>query len=151
VEAIGLGQVDLPAQPEADEGTPAVYLLRLKRVTMDPGTMPGPHHHNGAFVLSVESGAICYTLVTNDHGTVTAALSDDVGPPPGCESSIECENYLCTLKAGDTIYLPTGSTLTQTHGETHTYGNVDQETPAVVYIAEYQSHSDDAGCRGGCF
>lgn len=151
VVAMGLAQVDLPPPPVVAEGTPApTYLLRLKRVEVAPDTMPSQHHHNGAFALSVEEGAICYTLVTNDHGTVTAALSQDVAPPPGCESSIDCVDFVCTLDAGDTIYLPTGSTLTQTHGETHFYGNVDPAIPAVVYLAEYQSHQDAAPCSGGC-
>jgi hypothetical protein len=157
----------LPVTASLDEE----YTLRLKRVDLWLGSGPiEGHTHPGAFVLAVDSGAICYTLLAPEvTGTVvTAIVSDNVELPTGggcpvpdigCPSDpslcalprTDCaDGDGCVLAPGDTVYMPAGSTLTQTGDADHWYGNVDPDHPAVVYMAEYQEEEDGAGCGSSC-
>jgi len=138
------------AEPSSDE-----YVLRLKRVDLWLEASPVDEDtHTGLFVLTVDTGAICYTLVSKNSAdtVVTAWASQDVVAPNECQTAdLDCTvEGGCELAVNDTVYLPAGSTVTQTGTTEHLYRNVDPDMPAVVYLAEYQEEGDDAGCGGGC-
>jgi len=130
--------------------------LRLKRVRLEPGATPPEegHSHDGSFVLSVEEGAICYELLSSPPilGTLTARTPQNTSAPAGCAATAtDCDDEDgCTLQPGGTVYLPTGSTITQTDTAGHWYRNVDTTNRAVVYLAEDQEGMNAAPCGGGC-
>jgi hypothetical protein len=164
------GTLPLTPAPTVGPGTPEPeYTLRLKRVDLWLGAVTSEGHaHDGSFVLFVDTGAVCYTLLDPvESGTVVkATVPEHVEPPVPCPAPelscgpeacapprTDCDGGAgCTLEPGDTVYLPTGSTITQVgDGAWHWYGNVDPDHPAVVYLAEYQLEVDGApGCSGGC-
>lgn len=168
-----LGTLALYATPEVvprPDATPTPMAdLRLKKVTLEPNAVPSTEgdSHNGAFVLSVESGTICYTYLEadGDDPTVTAIVAKNVPVPVGCPTlSLICPGADgcspprtdcadadgCELQPFDTVYLPAGSSVLQTDSTLHWYGNVDPVDTAVVYLAEYQPETDSAPCGSGC-
>ncbi len=165
-----VGTIPLPTVPAVGQGTPEPeYTLRLKRVDLWLGAVTTEGHpHDGSFVLTVDSGAVCYTLLEPAvNGTVvTATVPEHVEPASACPApdvicgpdvactpaQTDCDGGTgCILEPGETVYLPAGSTVTQMgDGAQHWYGNVDPYHPAVVYLAEYQLEGDDAGCGGSC-
>lgn len=146
---------------------PDDYILYLVRVEFEPNVpAPPPDIHGGEFVLTVDSGAVCYELTNvDDTTTVTANLLSGAATNNDCnpnQDDLPCDEAVgtgirhCTLDSGDKVYVPAGSSITQ-KGATlnatnvaaeHTYGNIDAE-PAVVYLAGYQKDTG-AGCAGGC-
>jgi hypothetical protein len=149
-----LGSV-IPVPGAVDEET----IVGLKRVDFEAGATIGEegHPHDGSFVLSVATGAVCYTYINIDVDPnvdveVKATVASDGPLPAGCESAqTDCAAPDgCVLLPGETVYLTTGSALTQSDTAWHTYGNVDPNNTAVVYLAEFQPPVDAAPCRGGC-
>src|SRR3712207_5126105 len=64
-------------------GTPDAasdHQLGLRRLTFAPGATIATHHHPGALVLTVESGALGYTLQEGDVTLVRAATNGTPGP-----------------------------------------------------------------------
>lgn len=151
--------VDAQSIPAPNKEIPeqVLYLVRLE---FGPDALYAPNHlHFGKFALTVDSGAICYTVESVIADTVvTANLPGDLATNTLCPSSdIECEllseftgEQHCTLQSGDTIYLLENSSVSQTGDGRHSYGIVD-DTPATVYISGLQTGSpDSAPCGGGC-
>jgi len=167
------------ATPAADQATtmeiipidvveyPDDFILYLVRVEFGPNVPAFPaHFHGGEFVLTVDSGAVCYEVVNVDSSTkVTANLLPRAATNDACnanQNDLPCEDDAetgvreCTLGSGDKVYVPEGSWITQEGatpdaanvGANHTYGNVDDE-PAVVYLAGYRLNTG-VGCGGTC-
>lgn len=113
VALVALGLVT--TQSAAQEGTPAAapagavgitfqargsgtpdaapdHQLGLRRITFAPGATINNHHHPGALVLTVESGALGYTVVEGEVTVVRAATNGTPGPSeplmPGVEAII---------------------------------------------------------------
>lgn len=155
-EVAPIGIMKLPPVGDSQFGN----ILYLTQVTFGPNVpAPDTHTHSGQFVLTVDSGAVCYELesVVAEGTMVTAviplAASDNSAcggtQVPDCDDDDTAGIRNCTLVTGDIIYLPAGSSLTQTGDTIHTYGNIDDE-PAVVYLAGHEEDRPGAGCRGGC-
>jgi hypothetical protein len=113
------------------------------------------HVHGGAFVLNVESGAICYQQVKVGSSNVTVHGSPITGDTGTCiPTRQDCNDTDgCTLADGDIVYLPTGSTVIQASTGDHTYGNPDDSTPAVVYVGENLPQMEGTpppNCGGAC-
>lgn len=154
-EVVAIDVVDLPQVGASEDD----YILYLTQVTFEPNVpAPAAHTHTGQFVLTVDSGAVCYELGPKDSSTtVTAVIPSNAPTNPACGGTqvagcgdVEITGTrTCTLESGDTIYLPEGSSLTQTGDTNHTYGNIE-DVPAVVYLAGHETDRPGAGCRGGC-
>jgi hypothetical protein len=113
VALVALGLVT--TQSAAQEGTPAApmgvaagvtaqvlgsgtpdaapdHQLGLRRLTWAPGATVDNHHHPGALVLTVESGALGYTVLEGEVTVVRAATNGTPGPSeqlmPGVEAII---------------------------------------------------------------
>jgi len=146
---------------------PDDFILYLVRIEFGPNVPAPPADiHGGEFVLTVDSGAVCYELTNVDSSTiVTANLLPGAAANNACnpnQDNLPCDEdedtgiRTCTLDSGDKVYVSTGSSITQQGatpdaanvGAEHTYGNIDDE-PAVVYLAGYQKDTG-AGCAGGC-
>lgn len=136
-------------------------LLYLSKVTFAPYfPAPDSHRHRGQFVLTVNSGAVCYELGPMDASTTVTAVIPSSAPvnaecsgmqSPDCVIDETTGTRTCTLRTGDIVYLPAGSSLTQNGDADHRYGNIDGE-PAVVYLAGHQEDRPEVlGCAGGCW
>jgi quercetin dioxygenase-like cupin family protein len=83
-------------------GTPdaaADHQLGLRRLTFAPGATIATHHHPGALVLTVESGALGYTLQEGDVTLVRAATNGTPGPTEQLEPGVEV-----ILNPGDALF-----------------------------------------------
>jgi quercetin dioxygenase-like cupin family protein len=153
--AESLGLVVLPEENPTPGATPEV--LQLTHVTLEPGASTGQHAHGGSSVLSVIAGAICYTSYSS-AGEVKAITTDPTQlNPESCPASVvttvaplECTDNSCVIPAGQSIYLPTGSTVTQTEAGGHKYTNVSNETAEVYIVWVRIIDPDSAPCGGGC-
>jgi hypothetical protein len=163
----GFTIVSQPVEPAAEtpaagggaEATPSSVNsapMVLQHVTIDPHTMdPNTEHpHGGGFLLTVVSGAICYTqglyLEATSMVSVHAAAANEVpadcaAPAPECESPSGCQ-----LMEGETVYLPAGSTVVQSNSAWHVYGNVD-DVPAVIVLSGYAIELPALPCGGSCW
>jgi quercetin dioxygenase-like cupin family protein len=112
--AVGSGE------PEFASGN----LLSLRRGVFEPGGIVPLHHHPGALVIYVESGALTYTvseggtLVTRAAEAGTPAPSERLGPGDAA-----------LLQPGDVVY---------EEGVVHVTENLGDE-PAVIWIAALTS------------
>lgn len=153
--------IDVPAGPGG--GLPYVYYLSL--INFEPLAHPDSmDEHMGQFTLTILTGAVCYEVGTLAAGTtVTAVRSGATTAPGACGESpdLACVDRdvpdatiklppLCTLAAGDIIYLPAGSSLTQIGNGEHFYANVDN-VPASAHLSGYEFDDPGAGCRGSCY
>ena len=71
------GAVGITFEPRGS-GTPNAapdHLLGLRRITFAPGATINNHHHPGAPVLTVESGALGYTVLEGEVTVVRAATN----------------------------------------------------------------------------
>jgi hypothetical protein len=152
-EVIGL--IELPTDSTYAAGT----VRYLTRWTFGPGASYGQHQHDGTFMVAVESGALCYQqLAIDPSAEVVAEVATTGGSVPReCSQSADlaCGDNVCTLKDGDVIYLPAGSTLAQFGtGEAvsglHSYKNVDTVNEAVIFLTGTESITTDAGCGSSC-
>ncbi len=143
--------------PSKEDPSQTLYLVRLE---FGPdASFAAEHRHLGQFVLTVNSGAICYTVGNLDASTeVTAILPASPETHELCPTStLKCDppdeftgEQFCELKDGDSIYLPTNGSISQTGTGRHSYGIVD-DIPATVHISGLQKGSpDSAPCGGGC-
>ena len=108
--AVGSGE------PQAAPG----YLLSLRRGVFESGGSVPLHHHPGALVIYVESGALTYS-VFDGEALITRAASDGTPGPadrlgPGA---------VALLRAGDAVY---------EEGVVHVTENRGNE-PSVIWIA----------------
>ncbi len=150
-----------PESAEATQASREGHVLRLLRVVLYPEASLDEfgHPHHGDFILTVESGAVCYKVkaLVSVNPTVTVQLNPAFSGQPsirsGCETAnVEGDCYSedgCVMSRNSTIYLPAGSVVVQTGVVHHWYGNLDP-VEAVVYIAAYHGESNEAGCFGGC-
>ena len=103
-------------QPEAAPG----HDLALRRFVFEPGGSVADHHHPGALVLYVESGALTYAVVEGAVEVRRAAQGGTPGPTdrlgPGDET---------VLDAGDSLF---------EQGVVHSARN-DGDEPAVVWVS----------------
>jgi quercetin dioxygenase-like cupin family protein len=96
------------------------YLLSLRRGIFEPGGIVPLHHHPGALVIYVESGALTYTvsegeaLVTRVAAEGTPAPTERLGPGDAA-----------LLQPGDVVY---------EEGVVHVTENLGEE-PATIWIA----------------
>jgi hypothetical protein len=156
-----VGATEVVTASPASGTPPAIWTVTLKRVTMGPGVDPGsPHPHDGAFVLTVASGAICYENTVPNEGEISepAAVVAYQAPvdgeiPSECsESRTQCAAPAgCVLVPNERVYLPAGSSLVQTGSAHHWYANYGT-VDAVVYLAEDQGPPTGLpGCGTGCY
>lgn len=103
-------------QPKAAPG----HELALRRLVFEPGGGIADHHHPGALVVYVESGALTYAVV---EGAVEVRRAE-VGGTPGPTDQ---------LGPGDETVLTAGASLFE-QGVTHSARN-DGEEPAVVWVS----------------
>jgi quercetin dioxygenase-like cupin family protein len=89
IEARGSGTPD--AAPE--------HQLGLRRVVFAPGGVIHNHHHPGALVLTIESGALGYTVQEGDVTVVRAATNGTPGPAEQLEVGVEV-----ILNPGDALF-----------------------------------------------
>ena len=89
IEARGSGTPD--AAPE--------HQLGLRRVVFAPGGVIHNHHHPGALVLTVESGALGYTVQEGDVTVVRAATNGTPGPNEQLTPGVEA-----ILNPGDALF-----------------------------------------------
>jgi quercetin dioxygenase-like cupin family protein len=118
VESVGVGG------GAVGSGEPSIapgYLLSLRRGIFEPGGIVPLHHHPGALVIYVESGALTYT-VSEGEAMVTRA-ADDGGTPGPAE----------TIGSGDATRLMPGDVVYE-DGVVHVTENEGDE-PSVIWIA----------------
>ena len=96
------------------------YLLSLRRGIFEPGGIVPLHHHPGALVIYVESGALTYT-VSEGEALVTRAAAE--GTPAPAERIGPGETTV--LKPGDVVY---------EEGVVHVTENLG-DVPAAIWIA----------------
>ena len=89
IEARGSGTPD--AAPE--------HQLGLRRVVFAPGGVIHTHHHPGALVLTVESGALGYTVQEGNVSVVRAATNGTPGPTEQLTPGVEV-----ILNPGDALF-----------------------------------------------
>ena len=83
-------------------GTPdaaADHQLGLRRLTFAPEATIATHAHPGALVLTVESGALGYTLQEGDVTLIRAATNGTPGPTEQLEPGVEV-----VLNPGDALF-----------------------------------------------
>ncbi len=135
-------------------------ILYMTQVNLPANTIVSEHQHVGQSVLTVDEGAICFTLAAKPAGTdVHANRPPNTTPHPDCAETPDlittCEVLpsglsTCALEEGATLYVPEGGSVTQSGETLHTYENVDT-IPAVIYIAGVMPDSGgDVGCDGSC-
>ncbi len=95
-------------------------LLSLRRGIFEPGGIVPLHHHPGALVIYVESGALTYTVFEGEALVTRAA---DAGTPAPTER----------LGPGDAARLQPGDVVYE-EGVVHVTENLGDE-PAVIWIA----------------
>jgi quercetin dioxygenase-like cupin family protein len=83
-------------------GTPNVaadHELALRRITFAPGATVDNHHHPGALALTVESGALGYTVLEGEVTVVRAATNGTPGPSEELTPGVEV-----ILNPGDALF-----------------------------------------------
>lgn len=103
-------------QPDAAPG----HDLGLYRIVFEPGGSIADHHHPGALVVYVESGALTYAVT---DGTVDVRRAAQGGTPTPADQ----------LNAGDETVLTAGDSLFE-QGVSHNARN-DGDEPAVVWVS----------------
>ncbi len=141
---------------EATPGTRSSASMVLQHITIDPHTMyPNSEHpHGGGYLLTVVSGAICFTQgmylqpasMVAVHAVATSTIPTDcAATAQDCDS-----DEGCVLQDDDVVYLPAGSTVAQSDSTWHWYGNVD-DVPAVVVLSGYAYDPPALPCGGSCW
>ena len=117
----------------------------------------------GNFLLTVESGAICYrqgelgidASGESNPAPIAKAVNEEGNPAPTtCTPSgtdaTDCEDG-CALDPGDVVYLPVGSTVTQSASSDHAYGTPGSTKSAIVVLIQFGEYPRDQGpCGGTC-
>ncbi len=102
--------------PEAAPG----HELALRRLVFEPGGSIADHHHPGALVLSIESGALTYAVVEGEVEVRRAPRDGTPGPTD-------------RLGPGDETVLHPGDALFE-QGVSHSARN-DGDEPTVVWVS----------------
>jgi len=139
-------QEDTSNQPEVllrasfDEGVMPVApaLIRLLRMTLEPGAMSNPHKHSGPEIGKVESGTV---MVTVDGPALLLRATSDGTPTPAEEAPV---NEEFRMRRDDIIiYLP---------GTTMAFRNAGDRPAKILTVVVFPTgHQHPPYCEGqGC-